>query len=59
MQLQLHTIDLSIIVVYFLGVLWLGWKLSRRELKSEDSYFVAGRQLGWVAIGASLFASNI
>ena len=59
MKIELHPIDLGILILYFLFVLGLGWFFSRRELTTEDSYFVAGRKLGWLAIGASLFASNI
>ncbi len=60
-MLTLHWLDLVIIAVYFVGVLGLGLWLARRDAGegSEDDYFVAGRSLGWFAIGASLFASNI
>ena len=59
-MLTLHWIDLLIIAVYFVGVLGLGLWLARREAGGgEDDYFVAGRSLGWFAVGASLFASNI
>ena len=59
MQLTLHWIDLTIIGAYFVGVLGLGLWLARKDQGDEDDYFVAGRQLGWFAVGASLFASNI
>jgi SSS family transporter len=58
-QLNLHWIDLAIIGAYFVGVLGLGLWLARRDQGDADDYFVAGRRLGWFAVGASLFASNI
>lgn len=51
-------LDLVFILVYFSILFTLGFYFSRKE-KSSTDYFLAGRQVGWVAIGASLFASNI
>src|ERR1700741_3107245 len=55
---NLATIDLVIIGVYFAIVFGIGFYFSRKERTSED-YFLAGRNIGWFAIGASLFVSNI
>src|SRR5438128_3013582 len=54
----LATVDVVIIAVYFLLVFAIGFYFSRKERTSED-YFLAGRNVGWFAIGASLFVSNI
>jgi solute:Na+ symporter, SSS family len=54
----LAPIDLIIIGVYFLVVFGIGFYFSRRERTSEE-YFLAGRDVGWFFIGASLFVSNI
>jgi SSS family solute:Na+ symporter len=54
----LAPIDLAIIAVYFILVFGIGFYFSRKERTSED-YFLAGRNIGWFAIGASLFVSNI
>src|SRR5277367_3980702 len=54
----LAPIDLAIIAVYFILVFGIGFYFSRSERSSED-YFLAGRNVGWFAIGASLFVSNI
>lgn len=51
-------LDLYIIVAYLLLVVLIGWWVSRKKEDSND-YFLAGRNMGWWAIGASLFASNI
>jgi len=39
-----------------IGVLW--WILRKKEDTTTD-YFLAGKDIGWFAIGASIFASNI
>lgn len=51
-------IDTFIIVGYFVAVFGIGFYHSRRERTSSE-YFLAGRHVGWFAIGASLFATNI
>src|SRR6202166_2193511 len=52
------TLDLVIIGIYFAIVFGIGMYFARRERTSED-YFLAGRDIGWFFIGASLFVSNI
>lgn len=54
----LAPIDLIIIGIYFVIVFGIGFYFSRKERTSED-YFLASRNIGWFAIGASLFVSNI
>src|SRR5216684_8863355 len=54
----LSTLDIVIIAVYFCMVFAIGFYFSRKGRTSTD-YFLAGRNVGWVAIGASLFVSNI
>ena len=51
-------IDWLIIGAYFLIIVAIVWWSSRRQETSTD-YFLAGRDIGWFAVGASLFASNI
>jgi SSS family solute:Na+ symporter len=53
------TIDFVIIGVYFTAVLGIGFYFSRRGSSTSTEYFLAGRHVGWIAIGASLFATNI
>jgi len=54
----LSTADLIIIGLYFCVVFAIGFYFSIKERTSTD-YFLAGRNVGWFAIGASLFVSNI
>ncbi|MCH8121745.1 MAG: sodium/solute symporter [Bacteroidetes bacterium] len=55
---MLATIDWVLIGVYFLLLTGIVWWSSRKQHTSED-YFLAGRNIAWFAVGASLFASNI
>lgn len=52
-------IDILVIAAYFIAVGAVGYWSSRRSQKSTDAYFLAGHEVGWMAIGASLFSSNI
>jgi len=51
-------LDGLILVIYFVCILGIGFYFARKEKTSTD-YFLAGRNIGWIAIGASLFATNI
>jgi SSS family solute:Na+ symporter len=53
------TLDWIIILGYFAGLFGLNWWVLRRNRDTADDYFLAGRNLGWVLVGASIFASNI
>src|SRR3989449_1872994 len=55
---NLAGIDIAIIVAYFLLIFCIGFYFARRGRTSTD-YFLASRNVGWFAIGASLFVSNI
>ncbi len=57
--LRIPLVDLVIIVAYLFGILAVGVLSVRRQKMTGEVYFLAGRSLGWVMIGASLFASNI
>jgi SSS family solute:Na+ symporter len=54
----LSTLDVAIVAVYFGVVLAVGMYFRKRN-KTSTEYFLAGRNVGWIAIGASLFATNI
>ncbi|HSQ76135.1 MAG TPA: sodium:solute symporter [Bacteroidota bacterium] len=54
----LSSFDLIIIAVYFVAVMAIG-SYFRKRARSSTQYFLAGRNVGWIAIGASLFATNI
>jgi SSS family solute:Na+ symporter len=58
MEFSLSYIDIGIILVYLVGVLYLGFYFGSKHKDAED-YFLAGRSLTWPIIGFSLFASNM
>lgn len=57
--MQLTRIDLIIVIVFMLAMLTIGVVVATRKKMTSNNYFLAGRSLSWVIIGASLFASNI
>jgi len=58
MQGAVAAIDLWIIAGYFVVIFGIGWYVATRT-ETGDDLFLAGRSLGFAAIGFSLFASNI
>lgn len=52
--------DIAVVALYFVLVLAIGffamWKANRSTV---SGYFLAGRSMTWIVIGASLFVSNI
>ncbi|MEL6923141.1 MAG: sodium:solute symporter, partial [Bacteroidota bacterium] len=58
MNAGISTIDIAIIIAYFVLVLGIGFWIARRTKTGED-LFLGGRSFGWGLIGLSLFASNI
>jgi solute:Na+ symporter, SSS family len=51
-------VDKVIVVAYFGVVFSIGGYFFRRA-RTSRAYFLADRSVGWIAIGASLFATNI
>jgi SSS family solute:Na+ symporter len=52
----LDYIVIGIFAIVLMGIVW--WVFKQKQDSSGD-YFLAGRDATWLAIGASLFASNI
>lgn len=54
-----NMLDWAVIGGYFALLLAVaGWVIRQRQRDSAD-YFLAGRNVGWFVVGASIFASNI
>jgi solute:Na+ symporter, SSS family len=53
MQLNLHVVDICIIVGYFVAVVLIGLWVSKRGAKDLDSYFLGGKTLPWWMLGVS------
>ncbi len=57
--MSLPVLDLLVIGAYFCILLGISWWSAMRKKDESADYFLAGRDIGWLAVGASLFASNI
>ncbi|XP_037344483.2 sodium/myo-inositol cotransporter isoform X1 [Pungitius pungitius] len=57
---RMETVDVVVVALYFVLVLAIGffamWKSNRSTV---SGYFLAGRSMTWIVVGASLFVSNI
>ncbi|MEL6537230.1 MAG: sodium:solute symporter family protein [Bacteroidota bacterium] len=51
--MQLHTIDILIILGYLAATVVIGLLLKRRAAKNIDSYFLGGKTLPWYMLGLS------
>src|SRR3954467_15570318 len=58
-QSQITSIDWMVIAIYFGILLGVAWWVVKKGKDSAADYFLAGRNLGWWIIGASIFASNV
>jgi len=56
---NMEGIDWAVIGGYFAMLGLLAWWVIRKNKDTADDYFLAGRNLGWFIVGASIFASNI
>ena len=52
-------LDWLMIALYFGILLGVAWWVVRKSKDTAADYFLAGRNLGWWVVGASIFASNI
>ncbi|MFL3050978.1 MAG: sodium:solute symporter [Candidatus Neomarinimicrobiota bacterium] len=59
MNSTLAILDWWIIAAYFALILGVAWRVSQQQKDTSNDYFLAGRNLGWLIVGASIFASNI
>ena len=62
MQIRINSIDLAIIVAYFVIIITIGCRAGYRHRRSADGgkeYFLAGGTLTWPFIGLALFSTNI
>lgn len=58
-MIPLDSLDWLAIAIYFLVLAGIVvWVISKKQQNTED-YFLAGRNVGWFVVGASIFASNI
>ena len=59
MTTVLEGLDWIVLGLYFIALIFVAvWVVLQKNKNTED-YFLAGRNVGWFVIGASIFASNI
>ncbi|XP_078486648.1 sodium/glucose cotransporter 4 [Ciona intestinalis] len=52
--------DIAVIAVYFIFILAVGlWAMCKTDRSNVSGFFLAGRNITWFPVGASLFSSNI
>ena len=56
---MLDTLDWISISIYFIILAGIAIWVIRRNKNDTEDYFLAGRNVGWFVVGASIFASNI
>ena len=56
---NLSIVDILVIAAYFVLLAMIAWWAAKREKNVSADFFLASRDVGWLAVGASLFASNI
>jgi SSS family solute:Na+ symporter len=52
-------LDWVVIVGYFMVIAAIAVSVIKRKQSTTEDYFLAGRNMGWFIVGASIFASNI
>ena len=58
-RISLASWDWIVIAIFFVAMVWIVWNVSRKKKETSGDYFLSGRTATWIAIGASIFASNI
>ena len=59
MTTVLEGLDWIVLGVYFLALILVAVWVALQKNNNTEDYFLAGRNVGWFVIGASIFASNI
>ena len=54
-----HLLDWAVLGLFVLALIGIVIWVSRMKEETSTDYFLAGRDVTWLAIGASIFASNI
>ena len=55
----MEALDWLVVAAYFGLLLGVAWWVIAKNKDTADDYFLAGRNLAWWVVGASIFASNI
>lgn len=53
------TLDWIVIILFFIALIGIIWWVMNQKQNNANDYFLGGKDATWIAIGASIFASNI
>ncbi len=56
---SLDLYDWIVIAGYFILLFSVAWWVIKQKNENTEDYFLAGKDIGWFVVGASIFASNI
>ena len=43
----MHIVDITIVILYFLLMIVVGWFVAKLAARNPESYFLAGKSLPW------------
>lgn len=55
----MQLLDWIVIALFFVALVGIIWWVVRQKQNNAADYFLGGKDATWIAIGASIFASNI
>ncbi|OHB66162.1 MAG: hypothetical protein A2Y76_07230, partial [Planctomycetes bacterium RBG_13_60_9] len=55
----MHALDITIIVLYFILMIVVGWVVAKLAARNPESYFLAGKSLPWWMIGIAHGSSGV
>lgn len=55
----LSLLDWIVVALYFIAIGGIAWWSMKRKKETPQEYFLAGRNVGWFVVGASILASNV
>ena len=51
--MKLQLIDVSIIILYLVTMVMIGWVLRKKARQNKESYLMGGKKLPWYMLGLS------
>ncbi|MFL5772856.1 MAG: sodium:solute symporter family protein [Flavisolibacter sp.] len=51
--MRLHPVDITIILLYLITMLMIGWFLRKKARQNKESYLLGGKKLPWYLLGLS------
>ena len=55
---SLNWLDITVLVLFFMSTLWIGWRTMHKAGQSSSEFFLSGRSISWWLLGFSLVATT-